>query len=73
VIFHFATKAISWTADEGETWTDLEDPEWALAPIQHKEWRQALVVSFPPAALYRTEISTHMILISCLAATSIRL
>ena len=34
-IFHFATKAISWTADQGKTWTDLESPEWALAPIQY--------------------------------------
>ena len=34
VIFHFATTGISWTTDEGESWTDVEIPEWDLKPFQ---------------------------------------
>jgi len=35
VIFHFASKAIFWTADEGTTWADLEIPEWALKSVRY--------------------------------------
>jgi len=35
VIFHFATKGISWTADDGKTWADLEIPAWALKSVRY--------------------------------------
>ena len=34
VVFHFATTGISWTVDEGNSWTHVEIPEWDLKPFQ---------------------------------------